>query len=137
MTPIHRGPVGLTAKPTGATKMKFIQELTEWSGNTPNHIYLVNDDRSKALGYVKSGTEDLVMFARPLQFNTKFRKFREITGKWSVPTTAVSTSRQWTVVGSRGDKYVITEKHDKLHCSCSGFRFRGDCRHLREVQQAA
>jgi uncharacterized Zn finger protein len=38
------------------------------------------------------------------------------------------------VKGSKGDEYRITEVNGNLSCTCSGFRFRGDCRHVKSIQ---
>ena len=45
--------------------MKFLQERTEWTTQTPNHTYLVVDSKEKMLGYVRSGTTVLEMFKHP------------------------------------------------------------------------
>jgi hypothetical protein len=62
--------------------MKFYQELTQWQGNTPNHVYLLNDDRSRAIGYVKHDTDDLIVFKKSVTFSTKNRKFKEVKNSW-------------------------------------------------------
>lgn len=36
------------------------------------------------------------------------------------------------VKGSTGDEYTIQHIDNKLTCSCKGFFYRGDCRHIRE-----
>jgi hypothetical protein len=37
------------------------------------------------------------------------------------------------VYGSHGDKYTVTRIGDKLTCTCKGFQFRHNCRHLKMV----
>ena len=38
--------------------------------------------------------------------------------------------RVWTVSGSKGDAYTVTERDGKRTCTCPGFTFRHSCRHL-------
>jgi SWIM zinc finger len=37
----------------------------------------------------------------------------------------------WTVKGSRGDDYLVTKTEDSWTCSCRGFEFHNDCKHIR------
>ena len=55
--------------------MKFFEETTVWDSNTPNHTYLLSDDKSKLFAYVQSGTTNVYTFKKPIGFNTKGRKF--------------------------------------------------------------
>lgn len=60
--------------------MKLLQETTVW--DTPNHIYVVTDDKWYAYGYYKydkeSGTfaKQVEMFKKPLRFYVKNRTFK-------------------------------------------------------------
>lgn len=59
--------------------MIYLLEITEWSDNTPNHTYIFKDKKSaKCLGYIKNGTSEIQMFVKPLSFDKKKRKFKEI-----------------------------------------------------------
>lgn len=37
-----------------------------------------------------------------------------------------------TVIGSKGDSYTITNKTGEWTCTCPGFQFRKNCRHIKE-----
>ena len=41
----------------------------------------------------------------------------------------------WTVAGSRGSVYTVRMEHKKLTCSCPGFQFRGQCRHIEQIRE--
>jgi hypothetical protein len=112
--------------------MKFYQEVTaDWSGNIPNHIYLLNDSRDRMRGYIPVGSDKLILFKSSLPFDSRRRKIKEVSNRWNwTDDTAVSADKTWQVTGSRGDIYTVTETETGLTCSCSGFRFRGRCRHI-------
>jgi len=59
--------------------VRYMQETTEWEGNTPNHIYILEDGRGgRMLGYIKAGTTDPIWNARPAPFDRKHRTFKEL-----------------------------------------------------------
>jgi uncharacterized Zn finger protein len=39
----------------------------------------------------------------------------------------------WEFVGSKGDKYIVQKTDNMLQCSCPGFTYRGDCKHVKEI----
>lgn len=45
-----------------------------------------------------------------------------------------SDSRTWQVEGSKGSTYTVTQTGTKWSCTCSGFQFRRQCRHIKEKQ---
>jgi hypothetical protein len=47
-----------------------------------------------------------------------------------------SDSKVWTVTGSKGDKYTVSQIGTKWNCTCSGFQFRRNCKHVTEKQNA-
>lgn len=38
------------------------------------------------------------------------------------------------VKGSRGNTYKVTKQSDKWKCQCSGFQFRGKCKHITNLK---
>ena len=44
--------------------------------------------------------------------------------------------RSWTVSGSKGDQYTVTQNGTKWSCTCSGFQFRRTCKHVKKKQDA-
>jgi hypothetical protein len=117
--------------------MKFYQEITSnWSGNIPNHIYLLNDSRDRMSGYIPVGFDKLVLFKSALPFDARRRKIQEVPNRWDwIDNTAVSTDKMWKIEGSRGDIYTVTQTETGLTCSCSGFKFRGRCRHIDSFEK--
>jgi hypothetical protein len=40
----------------------------------------------------------------------------------------------WTVAGSKGSTYVVTETGGRYTCTCTGFQFRKSCKHLGMIK---
>ena len=114
--------------------MKWFAEITQWKGSASNHVYLLNDSKSKMFAYVPVGSDQPKIFKAPIQIDVRGRKFRlndvqfDISIKDELPA-----GRVWTVKGSKGDEYKVTELNGSYSCTCSGFRFRSDCRHIKQV----
>jgi hypothetical protein len=103
--------------------MEALREITKWEGNTPNHIYLI--DGEKALGYIKQDTPTPIMFRVPMRFDKRYRKFETLVDN---PFPIKDNSLVKKVAGSNGQVYSVNV--DKGTCTCAGFRFRGDCKHV-------
>lgn len=43
-----------------------------------------------------------------------------------------SDIKTFKVKGSKGDEYVVTIGNGKMNCTCSGFQFRRNCKHVKE-----
>jgi hypothetical protein len=119
--------------------MKFFLETTEWNSDIPNHTYALSNDKSKLYGYVRAGTNTVFKFTKPIGFNTKGRKFKEVKNTWGfkVDEEVIDIPRAaktWEVVGSKGDKYTVTNEGTMWICSCQGFTFRGKCKHVDEIK---
>ena len=116
--------------------MKFFQETTEWQESWPNHVYLLDDSKSKLFAYVKQGTTEVIEFRKPMQFHVRGRKFREVANTYNYnikEKEPASNIKTFKVVGSKGDEYMVSQDHQTWSCTCSGFKFRGDCKHIRQV----
>ena len=111
--------------------MKFFQEITP-GDQYPNHVYLLSDTKEFMYGYVPQGTDQLTQFNSRYQFGTKGRKFREVANTFGyVEAPLVATTDRWEVQGSSGNRYLIERVAGQLTCTCSGFQFRGKCKHTQ------
>jgi hypothetical protein len=116
--------------------MKAFLETTEWELDhpVPNHIYLLNDSKDKMYAYIKAGTDNVFEFKKPIKFSVSRRKFKEVPNTWGYTKPKDEpVGRNWIVPGSKGDKYSVTENEGQWACTCSGFTFRGRCRHIAEL----
>ena len=108
--------------------MITLLETTEWKIPTPNHTYFTNDTRTKVLGYIRAGETEKTMFTTPIAWDTRGRTFKIL--KHVVEGTSYPEGKTRVVVGSKGEKYTVTETESGVTCSCKGFQFRGQCRHI-------
>jgi hypothetical protein len=42
------------------------------------------------------------------------------------------TTQTWRVAGSKGAEYVVTHDHGRWSCTCVGYQFHKNCKHIRE-----
>lgn len=62
--------------------MRFLKEITDdWKCDyrVPLHTYILENGRSgRMLGYVKENTTEKIMFNKPMPFDRRNRKFKEL-----------------------------------------------------------
>ena len=112
--------------------MKWFAETTDWKDDTPNGIYLLDDSKTKMYAFRPAGGE-IKTFKNPIRIDVRGRKFvvNPVQFKTNLKEEEPE-GRYWIVKGSKGDEYRITEHSGNLSCTCSGFRFRGDCKHVKD-----
>jgi flagellin-like hook-associated protein FlgL len=117
--------------------MKWFVETTQYAdAKSANGVYLLSDDKSKLYAFKSQGGKgDTQVFKNPIRIDVRGRKFA--LSLFQYPTTAKEpepAGRVWYVKGSRGDQYKVTEDRGEWNCTCSGWKFRGQCRHVAELQ---
>ena len=111
--------------------MKCFQEVTDWA--VPNHTYILSDDKSKMYAYVRRNTTEVTEFKKPYRFDSKGRRFVEVPNTYGyVKPKAQPEGFVRIVLGSKGEKYTITEVNGVRQCTCPGYRFRGQCKHTTD-----
>ena len=108
--------------------MIAVQEITVWDMDfQPNHIYLLDGDKAHA--YIPHGKGKPLYFKAPMRLDRARRKFKELSKN---PFGDVKPSPELIkIVGSKGDTYFVDPNEST--CTCPGFKFRGACKHLKEV----
>jgi len=111
--------------------MKLFQETTQWPDTTPNHAYYLDDGKSRMFAYIRAGSRAVFRFKKPIRIDTRGRKFQEIADPNNFTVEETTNANRWEVTGSRGDVYIVRLEEGVYTCSCSGFKFRGDCKHVK------
>ena len=104
--------------------MEALRETT--GGAFHPHVYLL--DGNNLVSYIKSGDTEPFYFKNPIKgFDKRGRKFEIVKPN---PFTVKATPRI-EVQGSKGQIYYIdTDDHS---CTCPGYTFRGECKHIKEL----
>ena len=113
--------------------MKVLREVTEWATEIqPNHVYLVEGD--KILAYQPHGTGSVVHFENRVRLDRARRKFKEEpvdVALWGI--SVEQPAHIVSVAGSKGKTYEVNLEEGS--CTCSGYQFRGRCKHLALAQE--
>lgn len=115
--------------------MKWFLETTDYRDSTPNGVYLMDDAKTRMYAFRPAGGE-IKTFKHFIRIDTRGRKFviNPVQFKTRLQEEEPE-GRSWTVKGSRGDEYHVTELNGNYSCTCSGFRFRSSCRHVETIRQ--
>jgi len=116
--------------------MKFYQETTVWPDSMPNGVYLLDDTKTKMYAYIKPGDKAVFKFKNPIRIDTRGRKFAVLAQQPKFEIEETTNPNRWEVTGSKGDIYIVTLEENVYNCTCSGFTFRGACKHVKEFEHA-
>ena len=107
--------------------MEALKETT--GGDFHPHIYLL--DGTSLVAFKRHDTGEIKYFKNPIKgFDKRGRKFEVVKPN---PFKAKAKTNTIAVAGSKGNTYYVDP--DAQTCTCSGFQFRGTCKHLKEVLQ--
>jgi len=105
--------------------MKLVMETTVFTdAKMPNHSYLLND-AGIAIGYRKFSEGPVTRFITPLRLDIRGRTFKLVD---DLGSDAEDSSKVVEVAGSKGDVYFVDLF--RKQCSCTGFKYRGECKHI-------
>ena len=107
--------------------IEILKEVTDWGDHTiTNGFYHING-QTQLVAYQPPGG-DLKVFNKPMKnFSKSRRKFVKV-GDYQEKGALGGMA----VKGSNGSTYYITNGK----CSCKGFTFRGDCKHIKQLEVA-
>lgn len=113
--------------------MKWFAETTQYNDTIANGIYLLDDAKSRMYAF-RPANGEIKTFRNPIRIDTRGRKFVISPVQFRTGLKEPEPEgRYWVVKGSKGDEYRVTENRGEWSCSCSGFKFRGQCRHITEL----
>ena len=99
-----------------------------------NGTYLLNDSKTKMYAYVRPGATEVKQFKNPITIDARGRNFVLVNNTFGFKISeSVAQNPRWEVVGSKGEIYIVEKTETSYNCSCAGFRFRGDCKHVKQI----
>lgn len=111
--------------------MIVAQETTQWSSPVTNHIYFLNDSRTKMYAYIRGDTGESKIFKNPIEISVRGRTFevlRKVDNEKEPSGVAIT--------GSKGDVYYVTNHNGEYKCTCTGYKYHGTCKHIEKVKNA-
>jgi hypothetical protein len=114
--------------------MKWFAETTDYRDKVPNGIYLLDDAKTRMYAF-RPASGEIKTFKHFIRIDTRGRRFVINPVQFETRLREPEPEgRSWIVKGSKGNEYKITELNGNLACTCSGFRFRGQCRHVENIR---
>ena len=111
--------------------MEAVRETTVWTGvdyKAPNHDYLLDGDR--VVAYRPWGTGEIRVLSGKIKIDRRGRKFEKLEPN---PFKDIGKAKSMVVEvkGSKGQTYYVDP--EAKTCTCPGFTFRGNCRHMVDI----
>lgn len=116
---------------------QILQEVTEWDNQYPiiNKIYLL-DLKDKIIAYTKSDGS-IHQLKNPIKIDKRRRKFIIVKHNGlSKLIQKVEDNTRIFKVNSKDKEYTISLDNttDIMSCTCTGYSFRGKCKHIDAVR---
>jgi hypothetical protein len=118
---------------------EIIRETTVWdvSFRVQNHTYLL-DARGYILAYAKSATGEITELKGKIRLDKRRRSFIRVKHDGLASLVHRRTEKKSTrtfKVTSKDKEYFVEFDSKKYSCTCTGFTFRGKCKHITAVME--
>ena len=115
--------------------LEILKETTVWSdGSNANHTYLL--DGTKIIAYAKFSDNSVQVLRTQIKIDKRYRTFVKTKHygleKFIKKTPIKSNTRVFKVV-SKTKEYFVELSDYNYTCTCTGFNFRGKCKHITAV----
>jgi len=115
--------------------LEILKETTVWSdGSNANHTYLL--DGTKIVAYAKYSDNTVQVLKSQIKIDKRYRTF--IKTKHSgleklIKNTIPKSNTRVFKVQSKTKEYFVELFDYNYSCTCTGFNFRGKCKHIDAV----
>jgi len=117
--------------------LEILKETTIWSDSSnANHIYLL--DGNKIVAYAKFGGNDIQALKTQIKIDKRYRTF--VKTKHSglekiIKSSSTKSNTKVFKVISKTKEYFVELSDYNYTCTCTGFNFRGKCKHITAVAE--
>jgi hypothetical protein len=115
--------------------LEILKETTVWSDRSnANHTYLL--EGTKIVAYAKFGGDEVQVLKTQIKIDKRYRTFVKTKHygleEFIKKTPIKSNTRVFKVV-SKTKEYFVELSDYNYTCTCTGFNFRGKCKHITAV----
>jgi hypothetical protein len=115
--------------------LEILKETTVWSdGSNANHTYLL--DGSKIIAYAKYSDNSVQVLRTQIKIDKRYRTFIK-TKHFGLENIIKSSPTKSNIrvfkIKSKTKEYFVELSDYNYTCTCTGFSFRGKCKHITAV----
>ena len=115
--------------------LEILKETTVWSdGSNANHTYLL--DGSKIIAYAKYSDNSVQVLRTQIKIDKRYRTFikaKHFGLQNLIKSTPTKSNTRVFKVKSKEKEYFVELSDYNYTCTCTGFNFRGKCKHIDVV----
>lgn len=117
---------------------EILKEVTDWNSTCqPNHTYLLSDS-GRIIAYAPWHGDEVVTLKSGMKIDKRYRKFVKTTHSGLaklLPKQQAEVGVRKFNVKSKEKEYTVSVKGSNYSCTCTGFSFRGQCKHINAVAE--
>ena len=115
--------------------LEILKETTVWSdGSNANHTYLL--DGTKIIAYAKYSDNSVQVLRTQIKIDKRYRTFvktKHFGLQNLIKSTPAKSNTRVFKVQSKTKEYFVELSDYNYTCTCTGFNFRGKCKHIDAV----
>ena len=115
--------------------LEILKETTVWSdGSNANHTYLL--DGSKIIAYAKYSDNSVQVLRTQIKIDKRYRTFikaKHFGLENIIKSSSTKSNIRVFKVKSKEKEYFVELSDYNYTCTCTGFNFRGKCKHIDAV----
>ena len=115
--------------------LEILKETTVWSdGSNANHTYLL--DGTKIIAYAKYSDNSVQVLRTQIKIDKRYRTFikaKHFGLQNLIKSTPTKSNTRVFKVKSKEKEYFVELSDYNYTCTCTGFNFRGKCKHIDAV----
>ena len=115
--------------------LEILKETTVWSdGSNANHTYLL--DGTKIIAYAKSSDNSVQVLRTQIKIDKRYRTFikaKHFGLENIIKSSLTKSNTRVFKVKSKEKEYFVELSDYNYTCTCTGFNFRGKCKHIDAV----
>lgn len=116
---------------------EILLETTVWNTDykVPNNTYLLNS-KGEILAFSNELTGKITVSKTPIKLDKRYRKFVKVSHPELEKISKLQKKEGRSFeVKSKDNVYIVSLIDKKFSCTCTGFNFRGHCKHIDAVSE--